>query len=194
MWGMSLKVLLLLVLVPVFGCATASRAEPATTGTELLQEYGPLRVGSAGPSFAGWDLGGRLLTADQLLSPREGDTQALVITFFATWCTPCREGLPSFKELDRAVGNDGVQILLIAVGEDADKVSPFLDKLGIELPTIPDQFLKISEKFGLGSNNSSLPKTFILDGNGTVRCIIGVEGEDLLDVLKQEVERARGEG
>ena len=192
MWGKNSK--LLLTLVFVLGSAAASDAVPQPTTTALLQEYGPLRVGSAVPSFALFDLDNRLRRADHLFPPRAADTQVLVITFFATWCVPCREGLPSFKELDRAMGDDGVEILLIAVGEDADKVRPFLEKLGIALPTIPDQFLTISEKFGLGSNNSSLPKTFIFDRSGTLRCIIGVEGEDLLDVLKQEVERAREDG
>jgi len=170
------------------GLAWAGSGEP----TQLMDECGPVRVGEAVPTFAGWDLAGRLVALKDLLPPRAEGKDVLVISFFATWCAPCREGLPSFAELART--DEATQVLLIAAGEDTARVAPYLRELGIDLVTVPDEFLKISGKFGLGGEASSLPRSFVVDREGKVRCIIGAEGADLLTVLKQEVQRARGEG
>jgi len=171
----------------------ASAGPPAVERTEVLQEHGPVRIGAASPTFAGWDLSGGLVSLEHLLPPRAEGTRALVITFFATWCAPCREGLPAFAELDRALADRGVEVLLVAAGEDADKAVPFLDALGISLPTVTDPFLKISEKFGLGTGDTSLPRTFVLDRDGIVRGILGAEGADFPDVLRQQALLAAGE-
>ena len=177
-------------------CASAASASPGDDHTELLDEYGPVGVGEASPSFAGWDTDGRLVTLDHLFPPRSEDTEAVVITFFATWCGPCKEGLPTFQAFAEQAKEQGVQVIGISVGEDAEKVTPFLKKLGLQIPTITDPFGTISKKFGLGGAGAqgSLPRTFVLDRDGTVRCIIGAEGADLLTVLEREVASARGEG
>ena len=183
------------ILIPVL-CAPVAYASPGADHTELLDEYGPVRVGEASPSFAGWDIEGRLVTLDNLFPPRTEDTEAVVITFFATWCGPCKEGLPTFQAFADQAREHGVQVIGISVGEDAEKVTPFLQKLGLKIPTITDPFGTISKKFGLGGPGAqgSLPRTFVLDRNRTVRCIIGAEGADLLTVLEREVAGARGEG
>ena len=183
--------------VPVLALmASVALPSPAVPQTELLEEYGPIRVGEASPSFAGWDLDGQLVTLDHLFPPRSADTQAVVISFFATWCGPCKEGLPTFQEFALQAQEPGVRVILVAVGEDAEVVTPFLEKLGVALPTITDPFGTISKKFGLGGQGAqgSLPRTFVLDRTQKVHCIIGAEGADLLDVLSREVADARGEG
>ena len=177
-------------------CASVASASPVAEHTELLHEYGPIRVGEASPSFAGWDVAGRLVTLEHLFPPRSAETEAVVITFFATWCGPCKEGLPTFQEFAREAQDQGVHVIIVAVGEDAEAVAPFLEKLGVDLPTITDPFGTISKKFGLGGQGArgSLPRTFVLDREQKVHCILGIEGADLLDVLKREVADARGEG
>jgi len=184
------------VVAVVVGSAATARAgspaedAPAAEHTELLDEYGPIRVGAASPTFAGWDLKGRVVSLDQQLPPHSEATRVLVIHFFATWCGPCREGLPVFAALARET--EGVDVLLVAAGEDADKVAPYLEGLGISLPTVTDPFLTISGKFGLGSGSTSLPHTFVLDRQGIVRSILGAEGGDLADVLQQQAALALG--
>lgn len=176
-------------------CASGASADPGVAPTELLDEYGPVRVGDASPSFAGWDVDGQLVTLDGLFEPDTQAPQAVVITFFATWCGPCKEGLPKFQALADPARGRHVKVVGISVGEDADTVTPFLEELGLAIPTITDPFGTISKKFGLGGPEAqgSLPRTFILDQDRKIRCIIGVEGDDLLGVLEREVAFARRE-
>lgn len=168
---------------------------PVGEPTELLDENGPVRVGESAPTFAGWDVNGQLVTLAQLFSPRDRETRVVVLTFFATWCGPCAEGLPSYQQLAQEVTNQGVRVIAVSVGEDVKTVTPFLAKLGIDLLTVTDPFGTISKKFGLGGEGAlgCLPRTFVLDREHKVHCIIGAEGDDLLDVLRREVAAACAE-
>src|SRR5256885_17149557 len=61
--------------------------------TVKLSESGAARVGSAAPSFGGWDIAGRkVLTLDGIR--RTPAMAPLLITFGASWCKPGNEGLP----------------------------------------------------------------------------------------------------
>ena len=63
-------------------------------------------------------------------------------------------------------------------------VRPFLKGLGIRLRTIEDKFGKVSERYGVaGKPGGTLPRTFVLDGKGTVVAIFGREGADFTEVL-----------
>ncbi|TMA21992.1 MAG: hypothetical protein E6J88_14970, partial [Deltaproteobacteria bacterium] len=73
------------ILVPSLFAALLLASAP--TATVRLQESGSARVGTAAPSFGGWDLAGRkVLTLDGIR--RTPAMAPLLITFGASWCKP----------------------------------------------------------------------------------------------------------
>lgn len=164
-------------------------AAPVTATTSLARKAGPVEVGDSLPTFAGWDLDRRVVSLKRLLAPEATPPpRAVVISIFATWCVPCRKGLPAIARVARAQGS-GVSVLLIDVGEEADLVRPFLRELGVELPVLLDRFRTVGERL-FGPGDMTLPRTFVLDGGGVVRAIVMTEGADFEDVLGREVKRA----
>ena len=60
--------------------------------------------------------------------------KVVVLNFFATWCAPCREGIPGLVNLRRRYPVDKVSILGISVDEDQGLVQSFIGKYGINYP------------------------------------------------------------
>jgi len=60
--------------------------------------------------------------------------KVVVLNFFATWCVPCREGIPGLVNLRRRYPVDRVAILGISLDENPDLVPPFIGKYGINYP------------------------------------------------------------
>lgn len=167
-------------------CPLGAGAQPAPASvTERLDSCGPVSVGGLAPEFGGWALDGRVLTLARLLHPPGGEpAPGVVLSFFATWCKPCKDGLPLLDALAPRLQERGVPVLLVAVGEGADKVGPFLAGLGVGLVALEDKFGKIAERYGVGGKaGGALPRTFVLDGQGRVVAIVGREGEDFERVL-----------
>lgn len=86
-----------------------------------------------------------------------------VINFWATWCPPCIEEIPSMNRAWTTLEQRGVGMLAINAGEGADAVAQFLDDIPIDFPTL------------LGDGNTlpnwsvkALPTTIVIDSNGTV--------------------------
>ena len=47
--------------------------------------------------------------------------QVTVINFWATWCAPCREEMPSLNELTKSIGTDNFSVIVVAAGRNSDK-------------------------------------------------------------------------
>src|SRR5713226_5010004 len=104
----------------------------APTATVKLTESGAAKVGSAAPSFAGWDLTGRkVLTLDGIR--RTPVMAPLLITFGASWCKPCNEGLPRLVSLTKK--HPELRLVLIDVESDAQKAQEFAARMGVDGPT-----------------------------------------------------------
>jgi peroxiredoxin len=163
----------------------------APAATVRLQQSGVAKVGAMAPSFGGWDLAGeKVLTLDLLR--RTPTVAPLLITFGASWCTPCAVGLPRLKAV--CARNPELRLVLIDVESDQRKAQDFATRMGIDGPAILDKFGVIAKTYGLsmddsGDQKTSLPRTFLLDAKGRIVAIYREEGPDLEQVIEQDLAR-----
>jgi peroxiredoxin len=88
----------------------------------------------------------------------------VVINFWATWCGPCRNEMPSLQAA--ATRFDG-EIVVVGVdqGEDAATVQAFVDELGVRFPIALDTEMAVGARY----NVKGLPITYFVDAEGMIR-------------------------
>jgi len=89
----------------------------------------------------------------------------VVINFWASWCEPCREEMPSLQRLANRWRDKGLAVITIAVADNPKKVEDFLWEISVELPVIDDREQIISRSWGA----RALPTTVILDRRHRIR-------------------------
>jgi thiol-disulfide isomerase/thioredoxin len=107
--------------------------------------------------------------------------KVVVVNFWATWCTPCREEMPAFVKLQSRWQSRGVQFVGLAQDEPA-KVAAFGGELGINYPLWlgGPEVMDLSRR--LGNRLGVLPHTVLLDGQGrVVESRIGIYPESTLE-------------
>lgn len=82
-----------------------------------------------------------------------------IVSFWASWCGPCRRELPALQELARI--RKGLGVLAVNVGESQDQIDAFVKQEAIELPIAHTD----------GAAISSLPYLLVLDPQGEVLAI-----------------------
>jgi peroxiredoxin len=175
------------ILLPSLAAALLLAAAP--TATVRMTESGAAKVGMSAPSFGGWDLAGRkVLTLDGIR--RTPAMASLLITFGASFCKPCNEGVPRMVALTKK--HPELRLVLIDVEADSSAAQAFASRVGVEGPAILDKFEQIAKTYGVaGDSNMALPRTFLVDTYGKVRAIYKEEGPDLEAVIEGDLEAAR---
>ena len=175
------------ILIPSLVATLLFAAAPVAT--VRLAASGAAKVGSAAPSFGGWDLAGKkVLTLDALR--RTPNMAPLLITFGASWCKPCNDGLPRLVEVTRK--HSELRLVLIDVESDAQQAQEFAQRMGVDGPAILDKFEQIAKTYGVaGDEKTKLPRTFLVDQMGRVRAIYREEGEDLEKVIEADLEASK---
>jgi peroxiredoxin len=136
-------ILLLAITLALSGCYSGSR---------------PPRVGMAAPDFTVRD-SDRTVTLSQLKG------QVVVLNFWATWCAPCVEEVPSLVEMQQRMKSKGVTVLAVSVDVDENNYRRFLRDHSVALLTVRDADQKSNGLYG----TSKFPETYIIDRNGVVR-------------------------
>ena len=91
--------------------------------------------------------------------------RVVVVNFWATWCAPCKDELPSLQRLREKMTGKPVEVLTVNYGEMAERVRPFVEKEGLTLPVLLDTQKDAGREWRVGG----LPMTFIVDAKGRAR-------------------------
>ncbi|MGB5340125.1 MAG: TlpA disulfide reductase family protein [Gammaproteobacteria bacterium] len=108
----------------------------------------------------------------------------VIINFWATWCPPCREEIPSMNRAWHKLREAGVALLAINVGEDEDTIFVFTADYPAEFPLLMDQSGEVIAQWPV----KGLPTTYVVAPDGTLayRAIGGRDWDDdaLLDAVR----------
>jgi peroxiredoxin len=88
----------------------------------------------------------------------------LVLNFWATWCPPCREELPSLDALQRTLGSKGLVVLAVSVDKDEKVYKDFLTANRVAITTARDPGQEINREYG----TVQFPESYIIDQSGKV--------------------------
>ena len=91
--------------------------------------------------------------------------QAVVVNFWATWCEPCREEMPSLQRLARRMEGQGLAVLTVAVSDRESAVKDFLCEISVDLPVLHDREQVESRAWGV----RVLPTSVVLDRDHRLR-------------------------
>jgi peroxiredoxin len=91
--------------------------------------------------------------------------QAVLVNFWATWCVPCREEMPSMERLRGALKGKPFVVLAVNVGEGARAARAFGEKTGLTFPLLLDPETKTTRAW----NARVLPASFVVGPDGRIR-------------------------
>ena len=142
----------------------------------------PLQAGAVAPDFRLSDLTGRTVFLNAELR------RPIVLTFFATWCAPCREEIPVLIAFQRRLGDRAQILCVVADPENIDQVRSTAAGLSIPYPMLLDEGQRTMRAYGV----RALPATFLIGRDGRIVSRFGVLGESEAGMLYDAIERISG--
>ena len=146
--------------------------------------FAELKVGDPAPTFFAKTLDKKSFFLSDSL---ERNQRPIVLSFFATWCGPCRIEMPVLDTLSQSY-ND-IDFYLINVSglegkkkEDPVEVKALLEKLGVTLPVLMDKYGNAAQKY----DALILPRLVVIDSSRIVYAHTGYEDGDekkLIEIL-----------
>ena len=91
--------------------------------------------------------------------------QITVINFWATWCPPCIEEIPSLNRLKKKMADVPFELISINYAEDDKTIIDFMKEVNVEFPVLLDK----NGEFAKQWNVISYPSTFIIDSKGVIQ-------------------------
>jgi thiol-disulfide isomerase/thioredoxin len=113
----------------------------------------------------------------------------VLLNFWATWCPPCRQEIPSIEKLGKEMKGTAFEIFAVSVGEDAATVKSFVAEQKITFPIYLDPKNTLSRTYA----SQGIPTTYILNKEG--KFIAGMIGAhdysspELIALLKELAEK-----
>jgi thiol-disulfide isomerase/thioredoxin len=179
-WALALPVLVVVVAMSVGIALIVMSGSP----NRVWVAPGQARVGGTTPDFSSWDLNGKRVTLSGL------GRRPVLLTFWATWCTACRDELPALQGLEDQYRTDGFTVLAVNYRESStDRMRQYLAALHVNLQAVIDPEGSIAAAYGV---DIGLPVNVLSDRSGTVaRIMIGeVPVAVLGDAVRQVVVQA----
>jgi thiol-disulfide isomerase/thioredoxin len=135
-----------------------------------------IRVNESAPLFSLKDLDGKDFNlADFVGAAKKKTARGVMLSFFASWCVPCRNELPLINSLTDKLSGKGIKVVIINVKEDEKTIKALLTELKVDKPLVlADRNGKVSEEYGV----MFLPVTIFVGTDGKVKSVIYGEIEN----------------
>ena len=116
-------------------------------------------VGMLRPEFAMMDIEGKVRNIS------DWDGKVVLVNFWATWCPPCIEEMPSMERLNEVLAGDKFVMLAINTEENGRSIIPaFLERTPYTFPILYDNEGVVQKSYGV----FKFPESFIVNKDGTV--------------------------
>lgn len=112
--------------------------------------------------------------------------QPVWVSFWASWCAPCREEWPGINAAARDLG-PGLRIVAVAVNEPQATVAAFVAEHPAAFAVALDSDGRLAERFGV----AGFPTHVLIDGEGMIKHVVrgpldGPRAAALLDLVAEE--------
>ena len=118
--------------------------------------------------------------------------KAILLSFFATYCEPCKREMPYLAALYDTYRDKGLQVLLISIDTEAEKVDvarELAKKAGVKFPVLSDRFNIVAKRFFI----SKLPCVYLVNSEGKVAMVNVGYSDDISKLLLENIRKAVGE-
>ncbi len=117
----------------------------------------PVREGTQAIDFQLPDLQGKMHSLPK------GDV--VLLNFWATWCPPCREEMPSMARLHERFADKGLRVVAVSIDQNDDDLAGFVREHQLPFEVLHDPEARVSRRYGV----FKYPESFLIDRNGVIR-------------------------
>ena len=131
-------------------------------GCENIGGFGNVKrmeVGKPAPDFVLQDASGKVWK----LSGLKG--KVVFVNFWATWCKPCRDEMPSMEALNKAMADKPFQMLSIIFNDDLDLAKSYARRQGATFPVLGNPSKELTQAYMI----TGVPETFLIDADGILK-------------------------
>lgn len=140
------------------GCSKNTGNETINFNQQATSLENNSLTGSAAPEFKLVGTDGKQVK----LSDFKG--KVVIVDFWATWCPPCRKGIPDLISLQKEFPKDVVVVGISLDTETKSDVVPFMQKIGINYPVAYGNEEVVQQYGGV----EAIPTSFVIDRKGNI--------------------------
>jgi thiol-disulfide isomerase/thioredoxin len=176
-WALALPLLVVLVAT----AAGVAIVIPDRSSNAVWVAAGHASVGAPAPNFTSYDLQGKKVSLSDFAS------RPVLLTFWATWCTVCKDELPALQTLEQRYSANSFAVLAVNYREtDNVRMRQYLAGDNVTLQSVIDPGASIASAYGV---DVGLPVNVLIDKTGhVVRIMVGeVPGASIETAIQQLV-------
>ena len=164
------------ILIGMWFAISALAGQVDWDGLGAVVGAGTLPVGQPAPDFTLRSLDGEPVRLADLRG------KPVLIEFWATWCPPCLMAMPHIQQMHDRYSGQGLQVLALSTDYDPGEVRDWMRRNSLSLPV-----LMCDGETQMRYRAGSIPRTYLLDGEGTVRHASTGFSEASMEELEEEI-------
>jgi thiol-disulfide isomerase/thioredoxin len=91
--------------------------------------------------------------------------EVVLVNFWATWCEPCRQEMPSLQRLEKKLAGRHFRVVGVNIGEGAPRIRQFLEQTPVSYTILRDANSEVMKAWRV----RVLPASFLVDSRGMLR-------------------------